>query len=262
MCGAGALPARMAAEARRQGWRVVAFAFADAAAVGPYADRLVRSCITEIGPVLDDLRQHAIPAVLFSGRFSHADVLTGRHDATLARIAQRAGSLVDSRLLRSLERMFAEMGVELLDQRKFLGEGLEPEGCLTERAPSSDEWLDIRAGMKTARMIADAHIGQAVVVKRGAVVAVEASEGTTEAIRRGTALAGAGAVVAKAAARDHDYRFDIPTVGPDTVAAVATGQGTAIAIEASRVFVADREATAACARTAGITLVSVASGAD
>ena len=262
MCGAGALPARMAAEARRQGWRVVAFAFADAAAVSPYADRLVRSRITEIGPVLDGLRQQAIPAVLFAGRFSHADVLTGRHDATLTQIAQRAGSLTDSRLLGSLERMFAEMGVELLDQRTFLGEGLEAEGCLTERAPSGDEWLDIQAGIKAARMLADAHIGQAVVVKRGAVVAVEASEGTTEAIRRGTALAGAGAVVAKAVARDHDYRFDIPTVGPDTVSAVAAGQGTAIAIEAHRVFVADRSATVAHATSAGITLVSVASGAD
>jgi hypothetical protein len=72
----------------------------------------------------------------------------------------------------------------------------------------------VRRGLDVARLVADAGIGQAIVIKHGAVTAVEATEGTTETIRRGVAQAGPGAVIVKAAAREHDYRFDTPGVGP------------------------------------------------
>src|SRR5207249_980010 len=90
----------------------------------------------------------------------------------------------------------------------------EPHRPGRRRAPTDAEWADVRRGLSVARLVADAGIGQAVVIKHGAVTAVEATEGTTETIRRGLAQAGAGAVVVKAAAREHDYRFDTPGVGP------------------------------------------------
>jgi UDP-2,3-diacylglucosamine hydrolase len=107
-----------------------------------------------------------------------------------------------------------------------------------------------------ARMNADASVGQTVVVKRGAVSAVEAIEGTTETVRRGTALSGPGAVVVKAVARNHDFRFDTPAIGPDTVEAAAAGGATALAVEAGRVLIVESEATIRQADAAGIALVS------
>ena len=108
-----------------------------------------------------------------------------------------------------------------------------------------------------ARRMAEARIGQTVVVKHGAVLAVEAVEGTTETIRRGGALGGPGAVVVKAVARDHDYRFDAPAVGPETLRAAAEAGVTVVAVEADRVLLFDRQETLRIADTANIAVVGV-----
>ncbi len=94
-------------------------------------------------------------------------------------------------------------------------------------------------------------------LRRGAVAAVEALEGTTEAIRRGTALAGPGAVIVKAVAPSHDYRFDTPVVGPESLAAAADGRASVVAIEAGRVLVVDREASLRHAALVGMAFVGV-----
>lgn len=119
------------------------------------------------------------------------------------------------------------------------------------------ESADVQRGLAVSRLAADAGVGQTVVVRRGAVIAVEAVEGTTAAIRRGTALAGPGAVIVKSVARDHDYRFDTPVVGIETVAAAAEGRAAVIAVEAGRVLVLDPGAAARAADAAGIAFVSV-----
>jgi len=87
-------------------------------------------------------------------------------------------------------------------------------------------------------------------------LAVEAAEGTDETIQRGTSLGGPGAVVVKAVAEGHDFRFDIPTIGPATLEAMATGGATALAVEGGKVLIVDREATVRFADKAGITIVS------
>jgi DUF1009 family protein len=92
------------------------------------------------------------------------------------------------------------------------------------------------------------------------VSAVEAIEGTTETVRRGTALSGPGAVVVKAVARTHDFRFDVPAIGPDTLEAAAAGRATAVAVQAGTVLILDPEATIARADEAGIALVSADAG--
>jgi DUF1009 family protein len=157
--------------------------------------------------------------------------------------------------------MLAGFGIEVLDQRPFFGDALAPAGAWSGRAPTEAEWTDVRRGFAVARMIADDRIGQTVVVRHGAVTAVEAVEGTTEAIRRGTAQAGPGAVIVKAVARDHDYRFDVPAVGATTLALCAEGRAAAVAVEAGRVLLLDREVVAATAERAGVSVVGVAGGA-
>jgi DUF1009 family protein len=89
------------------------------------------------------------------------------------------------------------------------------------------------------------------------VTAVEAVEGTTEAVRRGTAQAGPGAVIVKAAAGDHDYRFDVPTIGLETVQAATAGRAAVLAVEAGRVAVLDHAAIVREADAAGLALVGV-----
>lgn len=261
MCGAGALPARMAAEARRQDWRVIAFTFDDAAGVETHAARIVPSRFDDLGPVLAALRAEGVCAALFAGRFSMPDVLrvdAGAADAVARGVGERAGSRIDAKLAEVVIATLAGLGVEVLDQRGFAGGWLPGVGCWTRRAPSDAEWADARRGLEVARWLADARIGQTVVVRHGAVAAVEAVEGTSEAIRRGTALAGPGAVVVKAVARDHDYRFDMPAIGPETVQAAAAGGATVVAMEAGRVCILEPEAAIRAADAAGIAVVGMA----
>ena len=260
MCGAGALPARMAEEARRQGWRVVAFTFGDARGLAPHAARVVPSRLNEAGAVLAVLREERVGAVLFSGKFWMRDFLHGeRPDAALASITERAGAMIDTNLLDVAITTLAPLGITLLDQRPFIGDWLDGAGCWSARRPTDAEWEDVRRGLAVARLSADARVGQTVVVRRGAVTAVEAVEGTTEAIRRGLGLGGPGAVVVKAVARDHDYRFDTPTIGPETLEAAAAGGAAVVAVEAGRVLITEHGAAVRLADAAGIALVSVKS---
>lgn len=264
MCGAGEVPALMARQARQQGWRVVAFAFAPpSAGVAGEAARLVASDVREMGPVVATLVEEKVSGVLLSGKFWMTDVLRAdRVDDTHRAMAARAGGLLDGNVKTVLLSTLTGMGIDLLDQRPFLGDGLPGARVLGARTPSETEWADIRRGLEVGRAVATLSIGQTVVVRRGAVSAVEALEGTTAAVRRGTALSGPGAVVVKAVATDHDFRFDVPTIGPETIDAAAEGGATVVALEAGCVFVLDRTATTRRADAAGIALVSARADGD
>jgi UDP-2,3-diacylglucosamine hydrolase len=261
MCGAGSLPARMATQARTQEWRVVAFSFPGAADLGPLADVVIPSRIDAMAPVIEALVREQVSAMLFSGKFWMGDLLAARPDAAHAAMAASAGALLDGNITQAIVGTLTSLGIELLDQRPFLGDWLGVARTLSARAPSDAEWSDIRRGFAVARLNADASVGQTVVVKRGAVSAVEAIEGTTETIRRGSGLSGTGAVVVKAVARHHDFRFDTPAIGPDTLETAAAGGVTAVAVEAGRVLIVETEATIRTADAAGIALVSADAGA-
>jgi len=258
MCGTGSLPARMAAQARRQGWRIVAFTFPGAIDLGAGADAVIPSRIDAMGPVVAALSREGVSAMLFSGKFWMTDLLAASEtDDAHATMATRAGALLDGNIAQAIIATLDGLGIELLDQRPFLGEGLGAPRGWSARAPAEAEWSDIRRGLAVARLNADASVGQTVVVRRGAVSAVEAIEGTSETIRRGTTLSGPGAVVVKATARDHDFRFDTPAIGPDTLDAAAAGGATAVAVEAGRVLILEPETTIRRADAAGIAVVSV-----
>jgi len=261
MCGAGALPARMATEARRQGWRVVAFAFPGSGDLAAVADAIVPTRIEAMGPVVEALAREKVSAVAFSGKFWMGDLLAaGPPDAVHARMAAHAGALLDGNISGAIEATLAGLGIELLDQRPFLGDWVGAPRTWSAREPSEAEWSDIRRGFAVARVMAQASVGQTVVVRRGAVSAVEAIEGTTEAIRRGTALSGPGAVVVKGVAAGHDFRFDTPGIGPDTVEVAAAGGAAALAIQAGCVLMLERDTTIKRADAAGMALVSVDGG--
>jgi len=258
MCGAGPLPARMALEARRQDWRIVAFTFPGATQPDGWADVVIPSRLEAMNPVLEALVREQIKGMLFSGKFWMGDLLgAATPDAAHATMAARAGALLDENITRAIVETLTAFGVELLDQRSFFGDWLEPAGCCSTREPTEAEWADIRRGLAVTRLMAGAQVGQVVVVRRGVVSAMEAIEGTTEAIRRGTSLSGPGAVIVKGVAPTHDFRFDTPGIGPDTLEVAAAGGAAVVAIAAGHVAIIERAAVVARADAAGIALVSV-----
>jgi hypothetical protein len=250
----------MAADARRQGWRVVAFAFAEAEAVADHADRVIPSRVAELGPVLAALQEEGASAALFAGKFWMQALVTGDRataDAVSASFERQARSRSDTDLSRIVVTTLAQLGISVLDQRDFLGDWLAPAGCLTARVPTEEQWRDIRTGLEMARRLAEMGIGQTVIVRHGVVTAVEAVEGTNEAIRRGTRLAGPGAVVVKTIRGTHDYRFDLPVVGRETVEVAAAGGARVLAFEAGRVLLLEPRSALERAESDGMAVVSV-----
>ena len=263
MCGAGVLPARAAQEARRQGYRVVAFTFVgEPPGLAAAVERLVPSRIADTAAVLQTLLAERASAALFSGAFGKRELLApegAEADASARDIVTRGdGSLGDRGLAQGVVTTLTALGIEVLDQRPFFGAWLAEAGPLGARGPSDDERAELTRGLDVARALASTGAGQTVVCKRGIVAALEGMDGTSETIRRGLALAGPGAVVVKAVARDNDYRFDLPSVGVETMQLLAAGGATALAVEAGRVVVLDRERALPIADAAGIAVVGTA----
>ncbi|HUG38596.1 MAG TPA: UDP-2,3-diacylglucosamine diphosphatase LpxI [Candidatus Limnocylindrales bacterium] len=265
MAGAGVLPARAAAEARRQGWGVVAFAFDEAPGLEAVALATIPSRLTELEPVLAELARQRVEATVFVGKMAKQSFLAGAGEADEAGRRLGSGGLSDAALGGMVVATLGVMNIEVLDQRQFLAPWLLTEtllaaGRFSPRAPTEAEWGEIRAGLVLARQMADHGVGQTVVRAHGVTVAVEAAEGTDETIRRGARLAGPGAVVVKAVAARHDYRFDIPTIGAATLTAMAEGGASALAVERGKVLLLDGDEVRQVAADHGIAIVGVDDG--
>jgi DUF1009 family protein len=256
--GAGALPALMAREARRAGWRVVAFALASPEIFAPHADRVVPCPLGHVEPALAALQEEGIRHVVLAGRVRKDGLFHGMTlDATARALLARARDWSDEGLLQTVVTALAALGIEVLDQRRFLGPWLAPDGLVAGPVLTPPVRSDVERGLELARELARRGVGQTVVLRSGAVAAVEAMEGTDEAIRRGLTLAGPGGVVVKASAPAHDYRFDVPTVGPETLGRCAAGGAAALAVEAGRVLLLQREEVEAEAARTGVSVVGV-----
>jgi len=160
-------------------------------------------------------------------------------------------------LLGAVARRLKKAGIDLIDSTTYLSDLLPHEGILTQRQPSQAEWEDIRFGFDIARKIAGLDIGQTVVVKDKAILAIEAIEGTDEAIRRGGALGNGEVVVVKVSKPKQDMRFDIPVVGPETIRSLTQAKASCLAIEAQKTLLIDKEEVVRLADRSGISVAVI-----
>ena len=149
-------------------------------------------------------------------------------------------------------------GLTILTQDRYLQHLLSEPSVLTTRQPTASQWSDIKLGISIARQIANMDIGQTVVVKNQIVLAMEAIEGTDATIQRGGNLGKQGVVVAKAAAENHDFRIDVPTVGLQTLEVLHQVKASVLAVEARRTFVMDTDELIQQADRWKIAIVAVA----
>lgn len=147
-------------------------------------------------------------------------------------------------------------GMELIDSTFLLTENLAPKGTLTRRAPTEQELSDIEFGRQIAKEMGGIDVGQTVVVKDKAIVAIEAMEGTDRTIERGGNIAQGGAVVVKMSKPNQDLRFDIPVIGPRTIQTMKNTNAACLAIEAGKTLIIDREKCIKLADKAGISIVA------
>ena len=170
----------------------------------------------------------------------------------LARLKRRNAESLFSAIADEL----ALVGVELLPAFTFLEDLLAAEGLIAGRELTRREETDVGFGLEIAKEMSRLDIGQTVVVKNGTVLAVEAFEGTNDAMKRGGALARKGAVVVKVAKPNQDMRFDVPVIGAATIQAAAEAKIRVIAVEARRTLLLEKAELLAAATQAGISIVA------
>ena len=164
----------------------------------------------------------------------------------------------DDTILRAVIREFERDGFSFDSALEYVPELLVKHGFLTTRKPSAKQWRDIQFGWDLAREMGRLDVGQSVIVNDTAVIAVEAIEGTDECIRRAGELCRRGGfTVVKVAKSRQDMRFDVPTVGVDTIKTMHQAGGRVLAIEAGLTIILEPEEVASLADRFGISIVAV-----
>ena len=213
--------------------------------------------------LLDGLGQARVAKVVLAGRVGHEEIFsTRKFDGLLAAFL---GNLKDHRpstILGGLVDLLTGNGFEVLGLTEVAPDLLPEAGWLAGPPVQLRQVPDIESGWRIARAIANLDIGQTVIIRGGAVVAVEAMEGTDRAIERSGVISGGGVTVVKLAAGDQDLRYDIPTVGTETISRLAEAGGNLLVVEAGRCLLLDLGRISALCEEKGITLLACTDTGD
>ncbi len=263
IAGNGRLPFVFAEAARARGVYVAAIAIREETdpALEGRVDRLGWFHIGQISSMIDFLKSAGCGEAVMAGQlrlrhlFEDWDSLKADPLALdlFSRMADRRGDSVLSAVADLLEAH----GIRLRESTLLLEESVARPGPLTPRVPTPEEEKEIAFGWRMAKALAELAIGQTVVVKRRAVVAVEGIEGTDACIRRGGELGGVGIVVVKVSKPSQDLRFDLPVVGPRTVRALADARASVMAVEAGKTLILDRLEVVELAEKEGVAVVAL-----
>jgi DUF1009 family protein len=209
-----------------------------------------------LGKCIKILKGDGVSQALMAGQVRHSKIFSGIvPDFTLLSVLTRLKARNTDALISAVADVMRDNGIELLDSTAFLGPLLAGEGPLTSRRPTDDEREDFEFAYRVADTIAGLDVGQTIVVKNKAVVAVEAMEGTDETVERAGRLAGAGVRVVKVAKPKQDMRFDVPVVGVATIQVMRAAGATALSIDAGRTLMIDGDRIISAADEAGIAIV-------
>ncbi|MEJ5172673.1 MAG: UDP-2,3-diacylglucosamine diphosphatase LpxI [Hydrogenothermaceae bacterium] len=213
----------------------------------------------EAQKLIDTMKSLNVENLVMLGKIEHSSILfhfyklDSRSREFLSKIKDRRAKSILYGIIEELE----EEGFNFIDPTPYLRNLLVPEGVLTQIEPDDNLMEDIKFGMRIAKEIADLDIGQTVVVKDKVVVAVEGIEGTDRCILRSKDLVSEGVVVCKAARKNQDMRYDVPVIGMKTLENIKKVKGKALAVEAGKTYLLDRDVFLKKADQWGIPVVGV-----
>ena len=253
-------PFLFARAARDQGYKIVV-----AAIVGDtspllyfFVDKFQYFKVGELKKLFEYFRENSVSQVIMAGQVNQDNLFN-----PAVKLDEEFQALSDALRDRKADTIFSAVadrlnkeGMSLLDSTFLLKKYLAPKGTLTKRGPSVSELKDIEFGLTIAKLMGGIDIGQTVVIKEKAIVAIEAMEGTDHAITRGGKIAREGAVIVKTSKPAQDSRFDVPVIGPRTIQTMVLVKAACLAIEAGKTLIIDREKTVNIANKAGICLVA------
>jgi len=258
IAGNGDFPFLVLEGARSRGIEMAVIAIREEASQGleRVAKRLHWVSLGELSRTIELLHQEGVKHAVMAGQVKHNKIFSAiRPDWRLAKLLLSLPAKNTDSLIGAVARVLGDEGIELVDSTKFLGALLPEAGILTHRAPDVAEAQDIEYGRQVARQIAGLDLGQMVVVRDRACVAIEAMEGTDETIERAARITGGQRlVVVKVSKPQQDMRFDVPVIGLATIQVMKRSNATALAIDAGRTLLFDRDELIRAADDAGIAI--------
>ena len=263
IAGNGSFPFLVLDAARRLGHEVTVIAVKEeaspelnaAAAREPRAG-IVWLSLGQLSACIDALEAAGATHAVMAGQVKHVKIFSGiLPDRLLLSVLLRLRSKNTDSLISAVADVMRDHGIELLDSTAFLTPLLARPGLIASRPPTDAERTDLAFGYRMADAVAGLDIGQTLVVKDSAVVAVEAMEGTDAVIARAGSLAGPGTRVVKVAKPGQDMRFDVPVVGLSTIHAMRAAGASALSVDAGRTLVFDLQPFIDAADQAAIAVV-------
>lgn len=259
IAGAGQFPFLVAASARDAGRRVAAVGFVGHTdpTLATAVDLWALTRLGQLNKLIRFFKSNRVEEICFAGAISKPKALSVRLDFRAMKLLLKVGAKGDDALLRALLNELEKEGFRVAQAADFTPGLRAPAGVLTGRAPSQEEWEDLRYGWAMAKTLGGLDVGQCVVVKRKMTAAIEALEGTDATIKRGLELAGAGCVVVKTVKPGQDERVDLPSLGLRTVELMISGKASCLGYEASKTLFFDLQASINAAERAGLCLIGL-----
>jgi DUF1009 family protein len=258
IAGNGAYPRLLADSARKSGVKkIIAAAFTGETdpAIEKHVDIVEWMRVGQLGRLLKFFRTQNVAHAIMAGQIAPKNLFDLRPDLKalmlLGKLKERNAESIFSAIADEL----AKIEIDLLPATTFLEDSLARPGLIAGPELSAREEKDIAFGWTIAKETARLDIGQTVIVKNATVVAVEALEGTNEAVRRGGMLAGEGGVMVKVSKPNQDMRFDVPVIGVETIQVSAESRLRVIAVEAGKTLLLERDAILSLADCSNISLV-------
>jgi len=260
IAGYGSFPLEMAEEFNRLGYEVHAVAVREE--TSPEIESVTASTswlhVGQIGGMIKAFKQAGVSEVVMAGKVRKLHLFRNfRPDFVALKGLLKLPNRKDDSIMIGVTNILADAGITVLSQVEHAGEMIAAKGHLFGPKRAKKMIVDIQFGFIQAKGIAGMDIGQAVIIQDQAVLAVEAIEGTDEAIRRGGELGSGKAVVVKVAKPDQDLRFDVPAIGPGTLEVMHQAGCRCIAVEAGATLLLDRGKIAPLADEYGISVYGV-----
>ena len=260
IAGNGKFPFLVLEGARRAGVSLSVAAIREETdpAIEQIADRLTWVGIGQLGRMIRFFKREGVQKAIMAGQVKHVQIFSGAlPDVRMLKLLLSLPRRNTDALIGGVAAELAREGIELIDSTYFLQDHLPREGVLTRRAPDERERGDIEYGLEVAREIARLDLGQTIVVRARACVAVEAMEGTDETVRRAGRLARGRLTVVKVAKPNQDMRFDVPVVGVPTLQTMVEAGATCLCLTAGKTLIFDREEMIRLAERRRIAVVAV-----
>jgi DUF1009 family protein len=260
IAGNGQFPFLVLEGARQAGASIAVAAIREETdpAIERLADRLTWVGIGQLGKMLRFFKDEGVDKVIMAGQVKHVQIFSRAiPDIRMLKMLLRLPRRNTDTLISAVAAELASEGIELIDSTYFIKDQLPEPGPLTKRRPDERERGDVEYGLEIANEIARLDLGQTIVVRDRACVAIEAMEGTDAVIRRAGQLVRGRLTVVKIAKPDQDMRFDVPVVGLPTVEAMIESHATCLCLTAGKTLIFDREEMVKLANRHKLAVVAV-----